>query len=161
MTLKTVARQAPLSMGFSRQEYWSRLPPSGDPDPGIEPASLVSSALASGFFTTSATWEALTTTKYVHLSQMVSIPPSKHIWNVPFLSCSGLEEVRGDAGLGCWQAPTVQARADDVLGQGCGLGEEGTDSRSILEVDLVWRSDHGGQEVSRVLYLSLNFLASP
>ena len=92
---------------------------------------------------------------------MVSIPPSKHIWNVPFLSCSGLEEVRGDAGLGCWQAPTVQARADDVLGQGCGLGEEGTDSRSILEVDLVWRSDHGEQEVSRVLYLSLNFLASP
>ena len=114
-----------------------------------------------GSLPTSATWEALTATKYVHLSQMVSIPPSKHIWNVPFLSCSGLEEVRGDAGLGCWQAPTVQARADDVLGQGCGLGEEGTDSRSILEVDLVWRSDHGEQEVSRVLYLSLNFLASP
>ena len=38
----TVARQAPLSMGFSRQEYWSELPfpSSGDlPDPGIEPAS--------------------------------------------------------------------------------------------------------------------------
>ena len=51
----TVARQAPLSMGFSRQEYWSGLPcpPSGDlPDPGIEPASLTSSALAGGFFTT-------------------------------------------------------------------------------------------------------------
>ena len=38
----TVAHQAPLSMGFSRQEYWSGLPcpPSGDfPDPGIEPVS--------------------------------------------------------------------------------------------------------------------------
>ena len=37
----TVAHQAPLSMGFSRQEYWSGLPcPPGDfPDPGIEPAS--------------------------------------------------------------------------------------------------------------------------
>ena len=39
----TVARQAPLSVGFSRQEYWSRLPfPSpgdGIPDPGIEPTS--------------------------------------------------------------------------------------------------------------------------
>ena len=38
----TVARQAPLSMGFSRQEHWSRLPflPPGDlPDPGIEPVS--------------------------------------------------------------------------------------------------------------------------
>ena len=54
----TVAHQAPLSMGFSRQEYWSALPgpPPGDlPDPGIEP---VSPALAGGFFTTSATWEA-------------------------------------------------------------------------------------------------------
>ena len=54
----TAARQAPLSMGFSRREYWSGLPrpPSGDlPDPGIEPASLMSPALAQGFFTTSAT----------------------------------------------------------------------------------------------------------
>ena len=52
----------PLSMGFSRQEYWSGFPrpPPGDlPDPGIEPASLTSSALAGMFFTTSATWEAL------------------------------------------------------------------------------------------------------
>ena len=57
----TVARQAPLSMGFSRQEYWSGLPcpPPGDlPDPGIEPASLMSPALANGIFTTSAPWEA-------------------------------------------------------------------------------------------------------
>ena len=48
-------------MGFSRQEYWSGLPcpPPGDlPDPGIEPASLTSPALAGGFFTTSATWAA-------------------------------------------------------------------------------------------------------
>ena len=57
-----VARQAPLSMGFPRQEYWSGLPcpPPGDlPDPGIKPASLVSPALAGGFFTTSAPWEGL------------------------------------------------------------------------------------------------------
>ena len=49
-------------MGFSRQEYWSGLPCSspGDlPDPGIEPASLMSPALAGVSFTTSATWEAL------------------------------------------------------------------------------------------------------
>ena len=46
-TLWTVARQAPLSMGFSRQEYWSGLPcppPGGLPDPGIEPVSLTSLA---------------------------------------------------------------------------------------------------------------------
>ena len=49
-------------MGFSRQEYWSGLlwPPPGDlPDPGIEPTSLESPALAGRFLTTSATWEAL------------------------------------------------------------------------------------------------------
>ena len=54
--------EAPLSMGFSRQEYWSRLPcpPPGDlPNPGNKPMSLVSPALANGFFTTSTTWEAL------------------------------------------------------------------------------------------------------
>ena len=50
--------QAPLSMGFSRQEYWSGLPcrPPGDrPDPEIEPVSLMSLVLAGRFFTTSAT----------------------------------------------------------------------------------------------------------
>ena len=58
--LWTVAHQAPLSMGFSKQKYWSGLlgPPPGDlPDPGIEPVSLMSLALPGGFFTTSATWE--------------------------------------------------------------------------------------------------------
>ena len=51
MTPQTVARQASLSMEFSRQEYWSWLPfppPEDLPDPGIKPASLV---LAGGFFT--------------------------------------------------------------------------------------------------------------
>ena len=60
-TLCTITCQAPLSMGFSREEYWSGLPfPSlGNlPDPGIQPASLKSPALAGGFFTTRATWEA-------------------------------------------------------------------------------------------------------
>ena len=51
-----VARQAPLSMGFSRQEYWSGLPcspPQDLPDPGIEPVFLTSPALPGRFFTTS------------------------------------------------------------------------------------------------------------
>ena len=57
----TVAHQAPLSMGLSRQEYWSGLPcpPPGDlSDTGIEPVSFMSPALAGGFFITSTTWEA-------------------------------------------------------------------------------------------------------
>ena len=64
-TLWTTASQAPLSMGFLRQEHWSGLSclPSGDlPDPGIKPASLMPPALAGGFFTTSA-------------------PPGKPIWS--------------------------------------------------------------------------------
>ena len=60
-TLWTVAQQAPLSMGFPNQEYWSGLPcppPRDLPDPGIKPASLMSPALAGRFFTSSAIWEA-------------------------------------------------------------------------------------------------------
>ena len=58
--LGTVARQAPLSMEFSRQEYRSGLPPPPPgalPNPGIKPTSVASLALAGRFFTTSATWK--------------------------------------------------------------------------------------------------------
>ena len=60
MTPWTVACQAPLSMGFSRQEDWSGLsvPPPGDlPDPGVNPESP---AFVGGFFTTGTIWEAQT-----------------------------------------------------------------------------------------------------
>ena len=56
-TLYTVARQAPLCMGFSRQEYQKGLPcppPGHLPDPGIDLVSLMPPALAGGFFTTIA-----------------------------------------------------------------------------------------------------------
>ena len=54
-TLWAVAHQAPLSMGFSKQKYWNRLPwpPPGDiPNPRIELVPLMSPALVDGFFTT-------------------------------------------------------------------------------------------------------------
>ena len=60
VTLWTVAHQAPLSIGFSRLEYWSGLPcpPPGDlPDLGIKLVSPMSPALEGRFFTTSVTWE--------------------------------------------------------------------------------------------------------
>ena len=69
--LWTVAHQAPLSMGFSRQEYWIGLPspPPGDlPDAGFEPMSLKYPALAGGFFTTSVTWEI----HLIHRDEMTS-----------------------------------------------------------------------------------------
>ena len=54
-TLMDCSHQVPLSIGLSRQEYWSGLPfppPGNLPDPGIEPASLTSPTGAGGFFTT-------------------------------------------------------------------------------------------------------------
>ena len=60
-TLWTAAHQAPLSLGFFRQEYSSGLPcplPGNLLNSGVKPASLMSPALAGIFFTTSATWEA-------------------------------------------------------------------------------------------------------
>ena len=54
----TIAHQAPLSMEFSKQEYWSGLPfppPEDLLDSGIEPVSIVSPALAGGFFTSCTT----------------------------------------------------------------------------------------------------------
>jgi len=60
-TLWTIVHQTFLSMGFSRQEYWSGLPgpPPGDlPDPRIKPASHYISWISGRLFTTSASWEA-------------------------------------------------------------------------------------------------------
>ena len=58
--LWSVACQAPLSMEFSKQEYWSGLPhpsPGDLPDPGMDSTSRMSPTMADGFFTTNATWE--------------------------------------------------------------------------------------------------------
>ena len=60
VTLWTVAYRDPLSMRFSRQEYWCGLPcpaPGDLPDLGIKPAPFMSPALAGVFFTTNFTWE--------------------------------------------------------------------------------------------------------
>ena len=61
-TPRTVACQASQSMKFARQEYWSTLsfpPPEDLPDPGIEPATPVSTTLAGGFLYHRATWEII------------------------------------------------------------------------------------------------------
>ena len=82
---------APLSMGFSRQEYYSGLPgpPPGDlPNPGIQPASLMSPALADVFFTTSSTWEAsgILVFKYLEYHRFLlvtkEIPKNKQIYTL-------------------------------------------------------------------------------
>ena len=80
----TVAHQAPLSMDFSRQGYWGRLPfpMLGDlPNPGLEPASLVSPALTGRFFTNWTTWEALL--KWTNNSEGLSVNKWKPLsWEI-------------------------------------------------------------------------------
>ena len=104
-TLWMVARHAPLSMRFSRQEYRSglRSPPPGDlPYPGIKPMSLTSPALAGGFFTTSTTWEA-----HIYLLSIRTLTTSceeltrwKRLW-----CWEGLEAGEGDdRGWDSWKA---------------------------------------------------------
>ena len=71
-----IAHQAPLSVEFSRQEYWSGVtfPTAGDlPDPGIEPTSLAYPVLAGRFFTTSATWEALVYYKEIKMMMTIKL----------------------------------------------------------------------------------------
>ena len=71
----TVAHQAPLSVGFSKKEYWSGLPcpsPGDLPNPGIEPSSLMSPALAGRFFTISTTWEGQRTSA-IHMDSHASL----------------------------------------------------------------------------------------
>ena len=71
----TAAFQVPLSVGFSRQGYWSGLPfpsPGDLPDPGIEPTGFLSPALAGGFFTTGVTWEVLSLCKSTRNSPLSS-----------------------------------------------------------------------------------------
>ena len=80
MFVKT-AHQAPLSLGFSRQENWNGLSfpsPGNFPNLGIKSTSLAFPALAGGFFTTSTTWEALYkgwigTIKYVNAMEGIFV----------------------------------------------------------------------------------------
>ena len=69
-----VAHQATLSIGFSRQEYWSGMPcpPPGDhPHPWMKPMSLMSFEMTGRFFTTSTTWEAQAEHQLVQFSRSV------------------------------------------------------------------------------------------
>ena len=82
-TPRLEACQTPLSMKFSRQEYWRRLPfptPGDFPNPEVEFMSPVSPTLAGEFFTTSATWKALATKDHrdsnpYHFKLQFILPP--------------------------------------------------------------------------------------
>ena len=103
--LWTVAHQAPLSMSFSRQEYWSGLPcpPPGDlPHPGMEPMSLTSFALAGGFFTTSATWETSLLVRKVKVKSLSHVPLFATPWTVAYQVLLPMGFSRQEYWVGCY-----------------------------------------------------------
>ena len=82
VTLWTLARRVPLSMGFSRHDYWNGLPcppPRDLSDPGIKPVSLTSPALAGGFFTTNTTWEAQGAVKNTYKGRVLLPKGVRHV----------------------------------------------------------------------------------
>ena len=91
----TIAHQAPLSMGFSRQEYWNGLPcppPGYLPDSSIKPTSFMTPALAGRLFTVSTTWEAL---YFIHECEKKRkagrVSQSQHYWlYMRYISIPGL-----------------------------------------------------------------------
>ena len=97
VTLWAIAYQAPLSMGFSRQDHWSGMPfPSSGhlPDSGIEPTSPASPALSGRFFTTSASWEALSSNEASPDSLWEGHPPpSAHSLLLSFFFLRGRHNV--------------------------------------------------------------------
>ena len=100
-------------------KYWSRLPfptPGDLPNPGIEPVSFVSSALAGGFFNTSATWEALLVKNLPanagDIRDSVLIPVRKIPWNkkwqpTPVFSSGKFHGQRSLVGYGPQLSQTV------------------------------------------------------
>ena len=115
----TIALQAPLSMGLSRQEYQRGLPslPPGDlPDPGVKPTPLMSPALGSRSFTTGATWEALKGVIFDNEKNTINnFAKSRHEWNLPLLpSCWGFSFALGHgvslhSCSGAMQLPLLQS----------------------------------------------------
>ena len=86
VTIQISACQAPLSIGFSRQEYWPGWPsppPGNLPDRGIKPTSLTSPAFASGFFTTTATGEAYESESHSVMSNTLRPNGVYSPWNSP------------------------------------------------------------------------------
>ena len=78
----TVACQAPLTMGFPKQEHWSVLPfpPLGDrSNPGIKPKFLVSLALVGGFFITASPGSPISKSDIIYQSREAVLGPILHL----------------------------------------------------------------------------------
>ena len=101
-----------LSMGFSRQEYWSGLPCPlpGDPrHPGIEPTSLMSPELAGRFFTSRATWEVNLPLQFSHSVLSDSLQPHGLQYNRPPCPSPTLGALSNSCASSWWCHPTISS----------------------------------------------------
>ena len=115
--LWTVVRQAPLFVGFLRQEYWNGLPdpPLGDlPSPGIKLISLRSPTLAGRFLTTSAIWEA--PQDLLELTHKKQCPFHHGEWNAKVRS---QQITWSNRQLWPWSTKRSRAKANSVLSREC------------------------------------------
>ena len=114
-TLWTIADQAPLSMGFSRQEYCSGLPcpsPGDCPYSEIQPVSLGPPALADRFFTTTSIWEAHTVVQFSSVAQLCLTLCDPMDWSTPgFPVHHQLPEFTQSCPLSQWCHPTISSSA--------------------------------------------------
>ena len=166
-----IVHQVPLSMGFSRQEYWSGLlcPPPGDlPDPGIEPVSLLSPVLAGECFTTSANWEAGNSLVYTYILSLLDLlpTPGSHLTLPPHPSPLGhhralswapcaVQHLPTSYLFNMWQSPPVNAGDVGSIpgsGRSPGGGNGNPHQYSCLENPMdrgAWRATvHGVAEES-------------
>ena len=122
-SLWTIACQALLSMEFSRQEYWSGLPcppPRDILNPGIDPLSLMASALAGGFFTTRATWKARGVVVLLFKLFYCLTPGSTHVRRYPNLCLSPF----------CPREPFIPCLCIGAPGESTGPGNTDSERRN-------------------------------
>ena len=111
-TLWTVACQAPLSMGFSRQEYWSSCPAllqGNSLTQGSNLQFIISPALAGGFFTTSATWA----------EKAMAPHSSTPAWKIPWMEDPGGLQSMGSRRVGVDWATSLSLSLS-CIGEGNG-----------------------------------------
>ena len=146
-TLWTADPQAPLSMGFSRQEYWSGLPcppPGNLSDPGSQSASLMSPALAGRFFTTwEAFWTVLSPKRKNCMSRLNGDPQRKkilisgtckcyHRWKKGLWRCDEIEDLEMRvSGLSKWALNLIRS----VLIRERGRCEPDTERAGWIQTD--------------------------
>ena len=159
---KTVTCQTPLSMGFSRQEYWSGLPfpsPRDLPDLGIEPVSPMAPTLARGFFYHWATWKAPYQRARAGKSEILSFPwlTGKHFTGSQIRK----EKERAPICSVClfvwWKYSQLgQFQATDMTSLNAELGR---DPRNQLLVDSYqWAQAHLGHLLTRLPQAATYFL---